>query len=220
MKKTSTVRPLAVAAATAMAFAGLAMPATAAAQTGITVGTPGSALDATPGAEASPGTACGTVYVGDYDSSGIRPPERPSDARAIEGLTVSFIGAQTVTDVTDANGRYCLDGALSYGNETSRFEYDTAAVEAYNAQPDAQKLDMTFHVAGPDDTEFWSDPNMLLKYLYDPTSMQLWKFDIAFDQEPPAPVPDSGGSLAGGSSMLFSIPEVLRGMLHGGAMGS
>lgn len=218
MAITRTARALA--AGSALAVAILTIPATAAAQTAIAVGAPGSALDATPDSGAPSGTTCGTVYVGAYDASGPRPAERPADARAIQGLTVSFIGSQTVTDVTDANGRYCLAGALNYGNETSRFEYDTSAIEAYNAQPGAQKLDQTFHVAGPDDTAFWSDQNMLLKYLYDPSSMQLWKFDIAFDQEPPAPAPDSGGSMAGGSSMIFSIPEVLRGMLHGGAMGS
>lgn len=217
---TSTLTARAMAAATALAISAFAMPATATAQTGITVGAPGSALDSIPDDDAANTTVCGTVYVGAYDLSDIRPPERPDDARAVSGLTVSFVGSQTISDVTDEHGRYCLDGALNYSSDTAHFAYDTAAIDAYNAQPGAQKLDLTFHVAGPDDTDFRSDPNMILKYLYDAQTMKLWKFDIAFEQEPPAPAPDSSGSLAGGSSMLFSIPEVLRGMLHGGNLGS
>lgn len=229
MKKTSTVRALtATAAATALMVG--ATPALAHAQddSGITIGEPGSALVAIP---SEPLQMCGTAYVGEYDHTQLSPVEMPEGAKAVAGLTV--IGMNETPNlefyeevVTDAHGRYCFQAGPETGNAPPGMggvlSIDESQLAAYNAQDGVAELTKTYQVPSVPELAEGEDPaewtQRLMSYSYDLASGQQWKFDIAFDEAEPEPEPM--GSVESASLQFFNLPEILRGMLHGGAMGS
>ena len=216
----------ALVSATALTLAGLAMPATASAQTGITVGEPGSAQYQAPTASMEdPQQLCGTVYVGEYDSA-LRPAPLPDEAKAIAGLPVQVVDpdgnvAHTVT--TNAHGGYCIDDTLVFdsnedGTLDRHLSVDQAAIAAYNAQPGVDTLTLT-KVSWDQDfiAEVAEDSMAMFSYL-DTVTYKLHNANIAFS-ETPAP-PEPMGSTESASLQFLNLPEILRGMLHGGAMGS
>ena len=223
---TSTRTASVLAAATALSIAALALPATASAQTGTTVGAPGSAQYQTPTAAMDdPQQLCGTVYVGEYDSA-LRPAPLPDQAKAIAGLPVQVVdpdGTVVHTVTTNAHGGYCiddtqvLDGNLD-GTLDRHISVDQSTIDAYNAQPGIDTLTLT-DISW--DQEFVAqvatDPMAMFSYL-DMTTYKLHNANIAFS-ETAAPA-EPMGSVESASLQFFNLPEVLRGMLHGGAMGS
>lgn len=210
----------ALAAAAALTVTGFAMPATANAQDGITVGEPGSAQVSTPSEIAQ---LCGTAYVGEHDQDAeIKPVDIPEGARAIAGLTVRLVSEsdwnpfdQVVT--TDANGRYCFTGSAEAGQPMpagGHISIDEEQVATFNAIPENGNLTKTYQVPIFPEEQFMDS----LAYAYEMGSAQFWKFDIAFDHTPPPAEPM--GSVDSASLQFFNLPEILRGMLHGGNLGS
>lgn len=220
MKTTSFTRTLAVAAATALTLS--AAPALAHAQgdAGITVGEPGSAeYQAPTAAPADPQQYCGTAYVGEYDDA-IGAAPLPDDAKAIVGLPVVLAGGDgehLSTTLTNSTGGYCLSIPAVAPDEIY-FTIDEDRLAEYNSVPGHSTLAKTNQVF---DQEMMSramdDISIFMMYL-DLTTYKYHNANIAFSET--APPPEPMGSVESASLQFFNLPQILSGMLHGGAMGS
>lgn len=216
----------ALVSATALGLAGLAAPATAAAQTAITVGAPGSAQYQAPtAAMEDPQQLCGTVYVGEYDTA-LRPAPLPDEAKAIAGLPVQVVdpdGSVAHTVTTNAHGGYCIDDTFVFdsnedGTLDRHLSVDQAAIDAYNAQPGVDTLTLTKVSWDQDFIAQLAEDSMAMFSYLDTVTYKLHNANIAFSETPAPPEPT--GSVESASLQFLNLPEILRGMLHGGAMGS
>lgn len=183
----------------------------------ITVGAAGSAKHENP---TENGKWCGTAYVGKDDGS-LHGENPPQDAKAIAGLPVLLLSTsdeEVSRVVTNASGGYCFSPEVEGFDHVS---IDTSAIDTHNSAPGIAKLTLTH--SDPDDYVAALDANdqqVIGKFIYiqvtvEPYVVAFHNLNFAFDETPPPPKPV--GSVETYMLQFFNLPEILRGMLHGGA---